>query len=60
VARPQSAKRQRFVELYVLAYSLVSGGMGGWGWIFMVLGFVFDIGHWVGGGVTGRQRYASA
>jgi hypothetical protein len=33
------------VELYVLAYSLVSGGMGGSGWIFMVLGFVFDIGH---------------
>ena len=29
-------------------------------WIFVVLGFVFDIGHWVGGGVTGRQRYASA
>ena len=26
----------------------------------VVLGFVFDIGHWVGGGVTGRQRYASA
>jgi hypothetical protein len=21
---------------------------------------VFDIGHWVGGGVTGRRRYASA
>ena len=45
---------------YVLAYNPVSGGVGGWGWIFVVLGFVFDIGHWVGGGVTGRQRYASA
>jgi hypothetical protein len=45
---------------YVLAYSPVSGGVGGWGWIFVVLGIVFDIGHWVGGGVTGRQRYASA
>ncbi len=45
---------------YVLAYNPVSGGLGGWGWIFVVLGFVFDIGHWVGGGVTGRQRYASA
>ena len=45
---------------YVLAYSPVSGGVGGWGWIFVVLGFVFDIGHWVGGGVTGRRRYASA
>ena len=20
--------------------------MGGWGWIFVLLGFVFDIGHW--------------
>ena len=45
---------------YVLAYNPVSGGLAGWGWIFVVLGFVFDIGHWVGGGVTGRQRYASA
>ena len=45
---------------YVLAYNPVSGGVSGWGWIFVVLGFVFDIGHWVGGGVTGRQRYASA
>ena len=45
---------------YVLAYNPVSGGVAGWGWIFVVLGFVFDIGHWVGGGVTGRQRYASA
>ena len=37
---------------YVLAYNPVSGGVGGWGWIFVVLGFVFDIGHWVGGGVS--------
>jgi hypothetical protein len=36
-------------------YSPVSGGVGGWGWIPVVLGFVFDIGPWVGGGVTGRQ-----
>ena len=45
---------------YVLAYNPVTGGLAGWGWIFMVLGFIFDIAHWVGGGVTGRQRYASA
>jgi hypothetical protein len=37
---------------YVLAYNPVTGGLPGWGWIFVVLGFVFDIGHWVGGGVT--------
>ena len=45
---------------YVLAYNPVSGGLNGWGWVFVVIGFIFDIGHWVGGGVTGRQRYASA
>ena len=44
---------------YVLAYSPVTG-VDGWGWAFVVLGFIFDLGHWAGGGVTGRQRYASA
>ena len=40
---------------YVLAYNPVTGGLAGWGWLFVVLGFLFDIGHWVGGGVTGRR-----
>jgi hypothetical protein len=44
---------------YVLAYSPVIG-VNGWGWAFVVLGFILDIGHWAGGGVTGRQRYATA
>ena len=44
---------------YVLAYSPVTG-VDGWGWAFVVLGFIFDVAHWAGGGVTGRQRYASA
>ena len=43
---------------YVLAYSPVTG-VNGWEWAFVVLGFIFDIAHWAGGGVTGRQRYAS-
>ncbi len=42
---------------YVLAYSPVTG-VNGWGWTFVVLGFIFDIGHWTRGGATGRQRYA--
>jgi hypothetical protein len=42
---------------YVLAYAPVVG-VTGWGWFWVVLGFIFDIGHWAGGGVTGRQRYA--
>jgi hypothetical protein len=42
---------------YVLAYSPVTG-VNGWGWFFVILGFIFDLGHWAGGGVTGRQRYA--
>ena len=59
---------------YVIAYSSVSHmgvvmlgaatltvtGLNGWGWTFVVLGFLFDIGHWLGGGMTGRQRYATA
>ncbi len=44
---------------YVLAYSPVTG-VNGWGWAFVVLGFMFDLGHWAGGGATGRRRYASA
>lgn len=44
---------------YVLAYSPITG-VGAWGWMFVVLGFVFDIGHWAAGGSTGRQRYAGA
>lgn len=44
---------------YVLAYSPVTG-LNGWGWAFVVLGFIFDIGHWAGGGATGRERYAHA
>ena len=43
---------------YVLADNPVSG-VNGWGWIFVVIGFLFDIGHWAGGGVTGRRRYAT-
>jgi hypothetical protein len=44
---------------YVLAYGPATG-VSGLGWAFVVLGFLFDLGHWVGGGATGRQRYASA
>jgi hypothetical protein len=44
---------------YVLAYNPVTE-VSGWGWALVVLGFIFDIGHWAGGGATGRQRYASA
>src|SRR4051794_15716282 len=43
---------------YVLAYNPVTG-VGGWGRVFVIIGFVFDIGHWVGGGVTGRRQYAT-
>jgi hypothetical protein len=44
---------------YVLAYNPVTG-VSGWGWTFVVLGFLFDLGHWAGGGASGRRRYASA
>jgi len=42
---------------YVLAWAPV-GGVDGIGWAFVFLGFIFDVAHWVGGGVTGRRRYA--
>ena len=44
---------------YVLAYNPVTG-VSAWGWAFVVLGFIFDLGHWAGGGATGRRRYAGA
>jgi hypothetical protein len=44
---------------YVLAYNPVSG-VSAWGWAFVVIGFVLDLGHWAGGGATGRRRYATA
>jgi hypothetical protein len=44
---------------YVLAWSPV-GGVSGWGWFFVTIGVVFDIGHWAGAGYTGQQRYATA
>ena len=43
---------------YVLAWSPV-GGVSGWGWFFVILGAIFDLGHWAGGGRSGRRRYAS-
>jgi hypothetical protein len=44
---------------YVLAYNPVTE-VSGVGWAFVVLGFLFDIGHWASGAAQGRQRYASA
>jgi hypothetical protein len=43
---------------YVLAWAPI-GGVSGWGWVFVLFGFLLDIGHLVGSGYTGRQRYAS-
>lgn len=42
---------------YVLAYAPVAG-VNGWGWFFVGIGFLFDVGNWLGGGVTGRRRSA--
>jgi hypothetical protein len=43
---------------YVLSWSPV-GGVSGWGWFFVICGFLFDVGHWAGSGYSGRQRYAT-
>ncbi len=42
---------------YVLAYSPVLG-VSGWGWAFVILGFVFDLAHWAGGGRSAQRQYA--
>ena len=42
---------------YVLAWSPV-GGVSGWGWVLVTLGFFCDIGHLAGSAYTGRARYA--
>lgn len=42
---------------YVLAYAPVIG-VSGFGWVFVVIGFIFDIAHWAGGEASRRQRYA--
>lgn len=39
---------------YVLAWSPVVG-VHGWGWIFVVLGFFFDVAHWAGGANSRRR-----
>ena len=44
---------------YVLAWAPL-GGVSGWGWVFVLVGFLLDVGHLAGSGYSGRQRYASA
>ena len=42
---------------YVLAYAPVDG-VTGWGWFFVVIGFLFDLGNLAGGGMARRSRAA--
>jgi hypothetical protein len=39
---------------YVLAWSPV-GGVSGWGWLVVALGFFCDLGHLAAGAMKGRQ-----
>jgi hypothetical protein len=39
---------------YVLAWSPV-GGVSGWGWLVVALGFFCDLGHLPAGAMRGRQ-----
>jgi hypothetical protein len=43
---------------YVLAYAPVSG-VDGWGWFFVTIGFLFDVGNVVGGGRSRRSSSAA-
>ena len=40
---------------YVLAYNPVTE-VSGAGWLFVVLGFLLDIGHWAGGRMAQSRR----
>lgn len=42
---------------YVLAWSPV-GGVSGWGWLVVTLGFFCDLGHLAGSAYARRARYA--
>lgn len=44
---------------YALAYAPI-GGVEGFGWFLVALGFLLDLGSWFGGGQQARQRQASA
>ena len=43
---------------YVLAYAPIAG-VTGIGWFFVVLGFLFDLSSYAGGGRFGQRRYGS-
>lgn len=42
---------------YALAYAPV-GGVSGFGWFLVAVGFLFDLGSLTGAGDQGRRRYA--
>jgi hypothetical protein len=44
---------------YVLTWT-PGVGVTGWEWGFVIMGFIFDVAHWVGGGLTGRSRYGAS
>jgi len=44
---------------YVLAWSPLHG-VSGFGWVFVIFGVLFDIGHWAASARSGRQRYSAA
>ena len=44
--------------LYALCYAPI-GGVTGFGWLLVALGFLLDLGSWFGGGKQAQQRNAS-
>jgi hypothetical protein len=48
-----------FLPWTTLAYVLVyRGGVDGLDWVWIVLGLIFDLGAYSGGGYKGRRRFA--
>jgi hypothetical protein len=41
--------------MYVLAFNPVLDGLSGWGWFFVFIGLLLDIGSYAGSGYTNKE-----
>lgn len=51
-----------FLPYTTLAYSVMNAWgdpINGFGWVFVVFGFLLDLGSWFGSGTRGKRAYAT-
>jgi hypothetical protein len=46
--------------MYVVLYNPATGGLSGWGWFWVVIALMIDIGSYAGSGYTNRGRVSSS